>query len=139
MADNFQFELVTPEKLVLSEAIHMVEIPGEMGDFGVLPGHAPFFSMIRPGLINVHRDAQQSELYFVPSGYAEVNPQSCTVLAEQARRMAEVKRADVEAELRKAEDALDRAYDDAEKQLAQKQVQAAEALLLAIDQASHIK
>ncbi|RYD30046.1 MAG: ATP synthase F1 subunit epsilon [Sphingomonadales bacterium] len=80
------FELVTPEKLLRSEDVHMVVVPGTEGDFGVLEGHAPFMSTIRDGNIEVYRTAanQSPELIRVEGGFAEVNEKGLTVLAEKA-------------------------------------------------------
>jgi len=79
------FELVTPEKLIRSEDVHMVVVPGTEGDFGVLEGHAPFMSTIRDGAIQVYRVAGgQPELIAIKGGFAEVNGRGLTVLAEQA-------------------------------------------------------
>jgi len=79
------FELVTPEKLIRSEDVHMVVVPGTEGDFGVLEGHAPFMSTIRDGAIQVYRGAGgQPELIAIKGGFAEVNGRGLTVLAEQA-------------------------------------------------------
>ncbi|GAA0737607.1 ATP synthase F1 subunit epsilon [Sphingomonas japonica] len=79
------FELVTPEKLVRSEDVHMVVVPGTEGDFGVLEGHAPLMSMIRDGAIAVHRTEKgEPELIRVEGGFAEVNARGLTVLAEHA-------------------------------------------------------
>jgi F-type H+-transporting ATPase subunit epsilon len=80
------FELVTPEKLLRSEDVHMVVVPGTEGDFGVLEGHAPFMSTIRDGNIEIYRTAanQSPELIHVEGGFAEVNEKGLTVLAEKA-------------------------------------------------------
>ena len=79
------FELVTPEKLIRSEDVHMVVVPGTEGDFGVLEGHAPFMSTIRDGAIQIYRAAGgQPELIAIKGGFAEVNGRGLTVLAEQA-------------------------------------------------------
>jgi F-type H+-transporting ATPase subunit epsilon len=79
------FELVTPEKLVRSESVHMVVVPGTEGDFGVLEGHAPFMSTIRDGVISVYTSATgQPETIAIRGGFAEVNDKGLTVLAEQA-------------------------------------------------------
>ena len=77
------FELVTPAKLVLSEDVHMVVVPGEEGEFGVLEGHAPFMSTIRDGAVRVYRseNAQPEEIQ-VRGGFAEVGVNGLTVLAE---------------------------------------------------------
>lgn len=79
------FELVTPEKLLRSEEVHMVVVPGTEGDFGVLEGHAPFMSTIRDGVISVYRAANgQPETIAIQRGFAEVNVRGLTVLAEHA-------------------------------------------------------
>ncbi|MBA4762912.1 ATP synthase F1 subunit epsilon [Sphingomonas sp.] len=80
------FELVTPEKLLRSEDVHMVVVPGSEGDFGVLEGHAPFMSTIRDGNIEIYKTAanQSPELIRVEGGFAEVNEKGLTVLAEKA-------------------------------------------------------
>ncbi|MEZ0497197.1 ATP synthase F1 subunit epsilon [Sphingomonas sp. IW22] len=79
------FELVTPEKLLRSEEVHMVVVPGSEGDFGVLEGHAPFMSTIRDGEILVHKTAGAApEAIRVEGGLAEVTTRGLTVLAEKA-------------------------------------------------------
>ncbi|QJU58798.1 ATP synthase F1 subunit epsilon [Sphingomonas sp. AP4-R1] len=79
------FELVTPEKLVRSEEVHMVVVPGTEGDFGVLEGHAPVMSVIRPGELTVYSSATTvSARIRLDGGFAEVNEKGLTVLAESA-------------------------------------------------------
>ncbi len=79
------FELVTPERLVRSEEVHMVVVPGTEGDFGVLEGHAPFMSTIRNGDLLIHRAAAgEPERIAIEGGFAEVNERGLTVLAERA-------------------------------------------------------
>ena len=79
------FELVTPEKLIRSEDVHMVVVPGTEGDFGVLEGHAPFMSTVRDGAIQVYRtNGAQPETIAIRGGFAEVNARGLTVLAEHA-------------------------------------------------------
>jgi F-type H+-transporting ATPase subunit epsilon len=99
MAERVQFELVTPERLLLSEMVEMVVVPGTEGNFGVLPGHAPLISSIRPGTIDVYEGQTVTRRIFVVSGIAEVTPERCTVLADEARPPDELDRAAVEAEL----------------------------------------
>ena len=83
MAD-LHFELVTPERLVRSEDVYMVTVPGTEGDFGVLAGHAPVMAVIRPGDLLVYPAAGTSpERIRIESGFAEVNAAGLTVLAEQ--------------------------------------------------------
>lgn len=131
MAETLQFELVTPEHLAVSEAVAMVEVPGEMGDFGVLPGHAPFFSMIRAGVVTVHGNADASTRYFVPSGYAEVNPDGCTLLVEHARDMAAITKPMAEEELLLAKKREELATGDHEKAVTAQATITAQALLAA--------
>ncbi|WP_374409296.1 ATP synthase F1 subunit epsilon [Pelagerythrobacter sp.] len=77
------FELVTPEKLVRSEDVHMVVVPGTEGEFGVLEGHAPFMSTIRDGAVQVYKtESAAPEQIEVRGGFAEVSEKGLTVLAE---------------------------------------------------------
>ncbi|MET0249236.1 MAG: ATP synthase F1 subunit epsilon [Sphingobium sp.] len=79
------FELVTPEKLLRSQEVHMVVVPGTDGDFGVLEGHAPFMSTVRDGEIQLFASAGAApEIIPVQGGFAEVNEKGLTVLAERA-------------------------------------------------------
>jgi F-type H+-transporting ATPase subunit epsilon len=79
------FELVTPEKLVLSEDVYMVVVPGGEGDFGVLEGHAPLMSTVRNGELVVYSGPTTvSGRIQVEGGFAEVNDKGLTVLAEKA-------------------------------------------------------
>jgi F-type H+-transporting ATPase subunit epsilon len=78
------FELVTPARLVRSEDVHMVVVPGEVGEFGVLEGHAPFMSTIRDGVVKVYRtEGGAAEEIAIVGGFAEVTPKGLTVLAEK--------------------------------------------------------
>ena len=85
MAD-LHFELVTPERLVRSEEVFMVVVPGTEGDFGVLAGHAPYMSTLRNGDISVYRSGlgDTPERIAVEGGFAEVSERGLTVLAEKA-------------------------------------------------------
>jgi F-type H+-transporting ATPase subunit epsilon len=80
------FELVTPERLIRSEEVHMVVVPGAEGDFGVLEGHAPFMSTIRNGELAIYRAGPtgEPERIAIEGGFAEVNDRGLTVLAEKA-------------------------------------------------------
>ncbi|MEO1045168.1 MAG: ATP synthase F1 subunit epsilon [Pseudomonadota bacterium] len=78
------FELVTPEKLIRSEDVHMVQVPGSEGDFGVLEGHAPFMSTIRNGEVAIFRSENgEPEMIAIEGGFAEVNDKGLTILAER--------------------------------------------------------
>ena len=90
MAD-LHFELVTPEKLVLSEDVYMVVVPGTEGEFGVMANHAPVMTTLKDGQLAVYRTAgAQPEMIRVSGGFAEVGDQGLTVLAETAEEAAKV-------------------------------------------------
>jgi F-type H+-transporting ATPase subunit epsilon len=86
MAETFSFELVSPERLLASGQVAMVVVPGSEGDFGVLAGHAPMMSTIRPGVIEVYASegTAPSARYEIEGGFAEVTPTGLTILAEKA-------------------------------------------------------
>ncbi len=126
-----EFELVSPEKLLLSERVDMVVVPGEEGNFGVLVQHAPLISAVRPGVIDVHNGGKVTEQIFVAGGFAEVTPARCTVLAEQAVPIAEIDRSAAEQQLKDAQEDVADAKDDAERLAAEKQVIVAEAMIQA--------
>lgn len=98
-----QFELVTPEALLVSQEVDMVVIPGTEGNFGVLPGHSPLISTIRPGTIDIYQGNEITERIFVVGGIAEVTPERCTVLADEAMEPDELDRGELEAELQTVE------------------------------------
>ncbi len=132
MADKVEFELVSPERLLLSRAVEMVVVPGVEGDFGVLPGHAPLISTVRPGIIEVHEDGKVTERIFVAGGFAEVNAERCTVLAEVAMPVGEIDRNKVEQELRDLGDDLAAAKGDDDRDAIQAKIVVAESKLQAI-------
>ena len=103
MPDRVEFELVTPERLLLSEMVEMVVVPGTEGNFGVLPGHAPLISTIRPGMIEIYEGRTSVKRLFVAGGIAEVTPERCTVLADAAMPPEALDRATIEIELQTVE------------------------------------
>lgn len=115
MAGKLQFDLVSPERLLLSAEVDMVVAPGAEGEFGVLLGHAPLVSVLRSGVISVH-DEKNIRRIFVRGGFAEVNAAGLTVLAEEALDLAELNA-----------DALNRRIKDAEEDVADARTDAARA------------
>jgi F-type H+-transporting ATPase subunit epsilon len=99
ISGKVKFELVSPEKILVSEEVDMVVVPGTEGYFGVLPGHAPFISSIRPGTIDVYAGKVIAERIFVAGGFAEVTNKRCTVLADEAVRVGALDRTAIEAQL----------------------------------------
>jgi F-type H+-transporting ATPase subunit epsilon len=83
---TFQFELVSPEKLLFSGDVTQVDVPGIEGDFGVLAGHAPMVATLRPGILTVHGDGGAKKIV-VLGGFAEVSPSGLTVVADVADEM----------------------------------------------------
>ena len=132
MADVVQFELVSPERLVLSSEVSMVVVPGAEGDFGVLPGHAPMISNVRSGVISIYDDHAIEARIFVAGGFAEVSNNRLTVLTENAVALDEIKRADADARLAEAREAVGDASDDRSRANAEKQLAIAEALVVAV-------
>jgi len=115
MADKVEFELVSPERLLLSEPVDMVVVPGAEGDFGVLPRHAPMISTLRPGVIRIYEGREVKERIFVAGGFAEVTAERCTVLAEEAVRVADIDTAAVDQELKDLGEDLADAKSEAER------------------------
>ena len=129
MAEQIQFELVSPERLLLSRPVDMVVVPGADGDFGAMPQHAPFISTLRPGIVAVFENGQATERLFVAGGFAEVTPERCTVLAERALPVGELNREQAEAELRDARDDVLEAKEERERAEAERRVAVAEAMI----------
>ena len=138
MADNkVAFELVSPERLVVSMPVDMVVVPGGEGDFGVLPGHAPLIASVRPGVIEIYDGREVSDRIFVAGGFAEVTRERCTVLAESAGRVSEINVGDAEADLRSAESDLANAASDNDRADAERRLCVAQGKLEAIRRSSH--
>ncbi|MDP2411992.1 MAG: F0F1 ATP synthase subunit epsilon [Pseudolabrys sp.] len=89
---TFQFDLVSPEKLLFSGEVEQVDLPGAEGDFGVLAGHAPFVTTLRPGIMTV-RGPEGEQKIVVLGGFAEVSATGLTVLADLADTVADIDRA----------------------------------------------
>ena len=132
MADQVEFELVSPERLLLSASVDMVVVPGAEGDFGVLPGHAPMISGMRTGVIVTYADGSVARRVFVSGGFAEVTAERCTVLADEAISFDDTDRNEAEARINTARGQLDDADKDG-RDAAQARLDVAEALLAAID------
>ena len=136
MADKVEFELVSPERLITSQAVDMVIVPGADGDFGVLPGHSLLLSTVRPGIIAVHNEGSVRERIFVGGGFAEVTPERCTVLADEAVAVQEIDRAAVEDRIKLLREDLADAKSDEERAAVGKRLGVAEAMLAAAGSAS---
>ncbi|MCH7930042.1 MAG: ATP synthase F1 subunit epsilon [Proteobacteria bacterium] len=131
-AGKVAFELASPEALLVSTSVDMVVVPGVEGDFGVLPGHAPFISAVRPGVIDIYQGEKIERRLFVSDGFAEVNERRCTVLSSEAYPLEELEREEVVERLRESEDELRDADSDDEREAAEKDIAICEAMLAAL-------
>jgi F-type H+-transporting ATPase subunit epsilon len=111
MAGTFKFELVSPERVLFSEDAEQVVVPGIEGDFAVLSGHAPVISTLRPGVLDVTLPSGKRRI-FVKGGFAEVDPERLTILAQNALDVEKVDANTVAAELSIAQEELSAAKDD---------------------------
>lgn len=119
MAELFQFELVSPERQLLSEQVVEVIVPGTEGEFGVLKDHSPFMSTIKPGILKVRRDGGALDEYYIRGGFADVGSTGLTILAEQAVLVADVDAADLAKQIKNAEEDAADAKDDDKRQKAE--------------------
>jgi F-type H+-transporting ATPase subunit epsilon len=130
MADRVKFELVSPERLLVDEPVEMVVVPGEEGDFGVLPGHAPVIATVRPGVIDIYEGSAVKTRIFVGGGFAEVSGDRCTVLAESAVPVSDIDRAATQKDIQDISSDLPDA-DEAERARLEARLRVAEARLAA--------
>lgn len=115
MADSFKFELVSPEKLLVSQDIVSVVIPGSEGEMTVMAHHAPTMTAIKPGLVEVEAEGGNKDSYVVFGGFADILPDVCTLLAESAVRVADIDREDLAQRVQNAREDIADAKDDATK------------------------
>ncbi len=118
MAGKVNFELVSPERILVSDAFDMVVVPGGDGDIGVLPDHSPVISTIRPGVIDIHEGGGVAHRVFVAGGFAEILPDRCTVLAERAVMVEHIDPDDVASRIEAAGLDLRDAETDADRRRA---------------------
>ncbi len=136
MADTLQLELVSPERLLLSEQVEMVVVPGTEGYFGVLPKHSAVISTLRPGIIDVYRGGAITQQYFVAGGFAEVNAASVTVLVDEALPLADISKAKADERRAAAQEQLDKATTEDDKRRAAHALRIAEELAAAAARAA---
>jgi F-type H+-transporting ATPase subunit epsilon len=125
---TLHFELVSPERLLLSEDVQEVSVPGTEGTFTVLPNHAPVLSTVKPGVVEVVRADGARARIFVRGGFAEVNPRGLTLLAEMAVPLGELSPDLLAQEVRDAEEDVADAGDDEKRRRAQETLEHLKAL-----------
>jgi len=111
MADTFRFDLVSPERVLVSEDVAEVIVPASEGDFGMLPNHAPIIASLRPGALTVRGNGGERK-YFVRGGLAEGRPEQLTVLAQRAMPLDELDREKITQEIQWAKEDLEDARDE---------------------------
>lgn len=124
MAEGIKIEIVSPEHLVLSEVVRAVTVPGAEGYFTVMADHAPFMSTMRPGFVTVSREDGKADIFFVRGGFADVSPEGLTILAEQASTLADFSQAELEEQIKAAQEELERAETHEDRTYAQELVSA---------------
>lgn len=128
----FNFELVSPDKVLVSESVWQVTIPGEEGYFGVRAGHMSLIAAVKPGVVEVMRtESGAPEKIFISGGFADVTAQTCIILAEQAVNVNDLDAATVESELDALKSSHATANDIAEKMALDKKIRTATFKLMA--------
>lgn len=112
MAGAFKFELVSPERLLISEDVEQVVVPGSEGEYTVLAGHAPVLSTLKPGVVDIKGGSQDRRVY-VRGGFADTDPDRLTILAEHAVDLEELDAGHLAQEIKNAEEDVADAADDA--------------------------
>ena len=112
MADSFNFELVSPERLLLSGSVTAVVIPASEGEMTVMANHAPTMTTIQPGVVTVTFADGKTDRYVVFGGFADILPTGCTLLAESAVHIDEISRDDIVKRIAAARGELDAAPND---------------------------
>ncbi len=122
MADALRLELVSPEKELASRQVKQVVVPGVEGEFVAMPDHAPLLSTLKPGVLVIGEISGQETRYFVRGGYAEMANNQLIVLAERAIPLKQLDAAEIEKEIRWAEEDLEDARGDEEKRKLQERL-----------------
>lgn len=135
-AQTFNFELVSPERKLMSGPVKMVVIPGSEGDLGVLPNHSALVSSIRPGVMEIFGADGNKIRIFIGGGFADVTATNTTVLAEEAVNVSELNVAEIEQSIRNLTEDLGMAADEAEKSRIGRKIEMARARLAAATRSS---
>lgn len=95
-----RFTLVSPEKTLFDQDVSMVVIPGTEGDIGILPNHAPFLTLLRPGVVSVYEGDKAFLRLFIDGGFCEVTPERCTALVTTGTPLEALNKATLEMEIK---------------------------------------
>ena len=136
MAETLHFSLVSPERELFSGAVDQVDAPGVEGEFGVLPKHAPFMTVLKPGVVRIYEGGQVTPV-FVRGGFADVTPSGLTILAEEAVRLADVDVGELDAEIANTRSDASDPGDEARRTRAAERLEYLEALKAAVSATAH--
>ena len=136
MAETLHFSLVSPERELFSGAVDQVDAPGVEGEFGVLPKHAPFMTVFKPGVVRIYEGGQVTPV-FVRGGFADVTPSGLTILAEEAVRLADVDIGELDAEIANVRSDASDPGDEARRARAAERLEYLEALKAAVSATAH--
>jgi F-type H+-transporting ATPase subunit epsilon len=131
MADTLSFSLVSPERELFSGDVKQVDAPGIEGEFGVLPSHAPFMTVLKPGVVRIY-EASGVTPVFVRGGFADVTPAGLTILAEEAVRLSDVDAGALDAEIARVRSDATDPGDEARRTRAAERLAYLEALKAAV-------
>ena len=134
MAQSFAFELVSPERLFMSEQAMQVVVPGTEGYFTVLANHAPVMTTIRPGVVEVTLESGDERRMLIRGGFADVSPSGLTLLAEHVADLATFDPDELDQQIKNARDDVNDAHDDEKRQKAQTALDQLEEVRAAISQ-----
>jgi F-type H+-transporting ATPase subunit epsilon len=112
MAEAYKFELVSPERLLVSEQVEWVIIPGTEGEMTVMANHAPVMTTIKPGVVTVRAVSGKEDRYAIFGGFADILPEACTLLAEFAVHVSDINREDLARRIQEAREDLADAKSD---------------------------
>lgn len=115
MAEAYKFELVSPERLLVSESVESVIIPGTEGEMTVMANHSPVMATVKPGVVTVKPVSGAEQRYVVFGGFADILPEGCTLLAESAVAIGDINKADLASRIQDAKDDLADAKTDEER------------------------
>jgi len=138
MSKTFKFQVVAPDSPVIIEEANLVELPGEVGEFGVMAGHMSLLSTLKPGTLRVI-SGQKRELYFVAGGFAEVNGSSVIVLAEEYVKAEEIDAESAQKNKKQAQDQLAEKREGLDVKALQHALARAEARLKTVEEAKALK
>ena len=131
-AQTIQFELVSPERRLVSEPVAMAVIPGTEGEFGVLAGHSALVASLKPGVVELQLEGQDSRRIFIAGGFADVTSEQCTVLAEEAVNVSELDQEALQKQASALDEDLGLAKEDTDKARIEKKLALVNAKLDAI-------